>query len=100
VKNEMAVSVKDVEKIADLARLKMDTDEKEKMTGQLNMILEYMEKLNELNTRGVEPLAHTQELVNVFREDEVKPSLPVEKALENAPDRMGNYFKVPKVIVR
>ena len=96
----MAVNVKDVEKIADLARLKIGVNEKEKMTGQLNMILQYMEKLNELDTRGVEPLAHTQELVNVFREDEVRPSLPVEQALENAPDRAGNYFKVPKVIVR
>jgi aspartyl-tRNA(Asn)/glutamyl-tRNA(Gln) amidotransferase subunit C len=94
----MAVTLEDVEKIADLARLKLNEDEKEKMTGQLNMILNYMEKLNELNTDHVEPLAHTQELYNVFREDEVKPSLPVDKALENAPERMDNYFKVPKVI--
>ena len=96
----MAVTIKDVEKIAELARLKLDKVEKEKMTFQLNKILEYMEKLNELDTCNVEPLAHTQELVNVFREDKVKPSLPVEKALENAPERMGNYFKVPKVIVK
>jgi aspartyl-tRNA(Asn)/glutamyl-tRNA(Gln) amidotransferase subunit C len=96
----MAVSIEDVEKIAHLARLKMNNQEKEKMTSQLNMILDYMAKLNELDTREVEPLAHTLELANVFREDEVIPSLPVEKVLENAPERMGNYFKVPKVIVK
>jgi aspartyl-tRNA(Asn)/glutamyl-tRNA(Gln) amidotransferase subunit C len=94
----MSVTVQDVEKIADLARLKLNEDEKEKMTGQLNLILDYMEKLNELDTDQVEPLAHAQELYNVFRDDVVKPSLPVEKALENAPERVDNYFKVPKVI--
>lgn len=94
----MAVSIQDVEKIAELARLKLTENEKEKMTGQLNMILDYMEKLNELDTSMIEPLAHTQELVNVFREDTVQPSLPAEKALENAPERTDQYFKVPKVI--
>ena len=94
----MSVSVRDVEKMADLARLKINEDEKERMTGQLNMILKYMEKLNEVDTSKIAPLAHTQEIVNVFRDDEVKPSLPVEQALENAPERMDNYFKVPKVI--
>ena len=94
----MAVTKKEVEKIAQLAKLKLSEKEKEKFTGQLNIILEYMEKLNELDTTEVEPLSHPLELSNVFREDKVKPSLPVEKALQNAPARSGNYFKVPKVI--
>ena len=94
----MSVSLKDVEKIADLARLYITEEEKEKYTGQLNVILEYMEQLNKVDTSNVEPLSHPFELTNVFRDDEVQPSLPVDEALKNAPDKSGNYFKVPKVI--
>ena len=94
----MSVSLKDAEKIADLARLYITEEEKEKYTGQLNVILEYMEQLNKVDTSNVEPLSHPFELTNVFRDDEVQPSLPVDEALKNAPDKSGNYFKVPKVI--
>ncbi len=94
----MPVSLKDVEKIADLARLYITEEEKEKYTRQLNVILEYMEQLNKVDTSKVEPLSHPFELKNVFREDEVQPSLPVDDALKNAPEKSGNYFKVPKVI--
>ena len=94
----MPVSLKDVEKIADLARLYITEEEKEKYTRQLNVILEYMEQLNKVETSKVEPLSHPFELKNVFREDEVQPSLPVDDALKNAPEKSGNYFKVPKVI--
>jgi aspartyl-tRNA(Asn)/glutamyl-tRNA(Gln) amidotransferase subunit C len=94
----MSVSIKDVEKIADLARLYLNVEEKNKFTKQFNLILEYFNKLNELDTSHVEPLSHTLNITNVFREDIVQESLPVEKALENAPDKSGNYFKVPKVI--
>ena len=94
----MPVSLKDVEKIADLARLYITEEEKEKYTRQLNVILEYMEQLNKVDTSKVEPLSHPFELKNVFREDEVQPSLPVDEALKNAPEKSGNYFKVPKVI--
>ena len=94
----MSVSIKEVEKIAELARLHITENEKEKYTEQLNVILEYMEQLNQVDTSKVEPLSHPFELTNVFRSDEVQPSLPVEEALKNAPDKSGNYFKVPKVI--
>ncbi len=94
----MSVSLKDVEKIAVLARLYITEEEKEKYTGQLNVILGYMEQLNKVDTSSVEPLSHPFELSNVFRDDEVQPSLPVDEALKNAPDKSGNYFKVPKVI--
>ena len=94
----MTVSLKDVEKIADLARLYIPEEEKEEYTRQLNIILEYMEQLNRVDTSNVEPLSHPFELTNVFRDDDVQPSLPVDEALRNAPEKSGNYFKVPKVI--
>ena len=94
----MSVSKTEVEKIADLARLHISENDKEKYTVQLNMILEYMDQLNKVDTSDVEPLSHPFELTNIFREDEVQPSLPVEEALKNAPDKSGNYLKVPKVI--
>ncbi len=94
----MAVTKKDVEYIADLARLKFNEDELEKFTGQLNEILSYVEKLNELDTSNVEPLSHPVEGSNVFREDIVKPSIDREEALKNAPDKNELFFKVPKVI--
>ena len=94
----MTVSLKDVEKIADLARLYIPEEEKEEYTRQLNIILEYMKQLNKVDTSNVEPLSHPFELTNVFRDDDVQPSLPVDEALRNAPEKSGNYFKVPKVI--
>lgn len=94
----MSVSLKDVEKIADLARLYITEEEKEKYTRQLNVVLEYMEQLNKVDTSNVEPLSHPFELTNVFRDDEVQSSLSVDEALKNAPEKSGNYFKVPKVI--
>ncbi len=94
----MSVSIKEVEKIANLARLHISEDEKSKYTQQLNLILEYMEQLNQVDTSDVEPLSHPLELTNVFRPDEVQESLPVEEAIKNAPEISGNYFKVPKVI--
>ena len=94
----MSVSINDVEKIADLARLTLTDKEKRKFTKQFNLILEYFEKLNELDTYDVEPISHTLNLTNLFREDIIQESLSVEEALENAPARTGNYFKVPKVI--
>ncbi|MGA8264067.1 MAG: Asp-tRNA(Asn)/Glu-tRNA(Gln) amidotransferase subunit GatC [Ignavibacteriaceae bacterium] len=94
----MSVTRKDVEHIAELAKLKFKEEELEKFTDHLNEILAYVEKLNELDTANVEPLAHPVEGSNVFREDEVKPSLDREEALRNAPDRSELFFKVPKVI--
>jgi aspartyl-tRNA(Asn)/glutamyl-tRNA(Gln) amidotransferase subunit C len=96
----MAVTRKDVEHIAELARLTFKVDELESFTRQLNDILAYMDKLNELDTSNVEPLSHPVERVNVFREDIVKPSIDREEALRNAPERSDLFFKVPKVIDR
>ncbi|MGD1006123.1 MAG: Asp-tRNA(Asn)/Glu-tRNA(Gln) amidotransferase subunit GatC [Ignavibacteriaceae bacterium] len=94
----MAVTRKDVEHIAELARLKFEDVELDSFTDQLNEILNYMGKLNELNTENVEPLSHPVEENNVFREDEEKPSIPTEEALKNAPEKDEHFFKVPKVI--
>ena len=94
----MPVTVKDVEYVAKLARLEFTQDEKEKFTHQLNEILGYMEKLNQLDTSNVEPLSHVVEHTNVMREDKVSPSLPQEEVLQNAPDKTEKYLKVPRVI--
>ncbi|MHC4575172.1 MAG: Asp-tRNA(Asn)/Glu-tRNA(Gln) amidotransferase subunit GatC [Planctomycetota bacterium] len=87
-----------VRKVAKLARLELTEAEVEEFTGQLSAILDYVEKMNELDTRNVEPLAHCLPVSNVFREDEVKESLGAEKALANAPQRDGEFFKVPKIL--
>ncbi len=94
----MKISRKDVEHVARLARLRLTEEEKEKFGRQLNQILEYVEKLNELDTENVEPASHVVPLKNVLREDEVSPSLPVEEVLSNAPEKKGRYFKVPRII--
>jgi aspartyl-tRNA(Asn)/glutamyl-tRNA(Gln) amidotransferase subunit C len=94
----MSVTRKDVEHIAELARLKFKDEELENFTHQLNDILAYMEQLNELDTENVEPLSHPTEGSNVFREDITKSSLDREHALKNAPDKDDEFFKVPKVI--
>jgi aspartyl-tRNA(Asn)/glutamyl-tRNA(Gln) amidotransferase subunit C len=94
----MSVTRKDVEHIAELARLTFNDKELESFTHQLNQILDYMEKLNELDTENVEPLSHPVEGNNIFRDDELKPSVPTEEALKNAPDKDEQFFKVPKVI--
>ena len=94
----MPVTLKDVKHIAELARLEFSGEELESFTHQLNQILEYVEKLNELDTENVEPLSHPVEGNNAFREDELKPSINREEALKNAPDRDEEFFRVPKVI--
>ncbi len=94
----MAVTKKDVEHIASLAKLKFDESEIEKYTTELNKILEYVDKLNELDTAEVEPLSYPVENINVFREDKLLESLPRKKALDNAPEKDEEFFKVPKVI--
>ncbi len=94
----MAISIEEVQHIAKLAKLTFTEQELQRFTKELNKILEYVEKLNELDTSDVEPLSHTTDIHNVMRSDEVQSSLPVEKALANAPSREGNFFKVPKVV--
>jgi aspartyl-tRNA(Asn)/glutamyl-tRNA(Gln) amidotransferase subunit C len=94
----MSITVKDVEHVANLARLTLSEEEKEKFTGQLNAILKYAEKLNELNTDDVEPTSHVLPVTNVMREDEVRESIPVEIAMKNAPDEEDGQFRVPAVL--
>lgn len=87
-----------VRKVAKLSRLELTEAEVEEFTGQLSAILDYVEKMNELDTDNVEPLAHCLPISNVLREDCAKESIGVEKALANAPQRDGNFFKVPKIL--
>ena len=87
-----------VRKVAKLARLELDEREVEEFAGQLSAILGYVEKMNELDTGGVEPLAHCLPISNVLREDCVRESLGTEAALANAPQRDGEFFKVPKIL--
>jgi aspartyl-tRNA(Asn)/glutamyl-tRNA(Gln) amidotransferase subunit C len=94
----MALSREEVLHVAELARLSLSPEEIELFTVQLNEILEYVEKLQELDTSGVAPLAHVIPLFNVFREDLVRESLPLDAVLENAPAREDGNFLVPRII--
>jgi aspartyl-tRNA(Asn)/glutamyl-tRNA(Gln) amidotransferase subunit C len=87
-----------VDHVVKLCRIHLADEERKKFTEQLNQILAYMDKLNELSTEDVEPTSHVVALENVLRKDESSPSLSSEKALANAPDRHGEYFKVPRII--
>jgi len=80
-----------------LARLNLSDAELELYSAQLEKILEYIEKLKELDVKDIPPTFHALSLKNVLREDEVKPSLTTEEALKNAPDKKDNFFSVPKV---
>ena len=92
------ITRKEVEHVARLARLELSEGEKDLMTAQLDRILGYMDKLNELDMSQVEPTSHVIPMVNVMREDEAKPSLSPDDALANAPDRETPYFRVPRII--
>lgn len=94
----MNLDLETVEKIAHLARLEVTETEKESLLNDMNKILSFMEKLNELDTEGVAPLVYLTDEVNVFRNDEVKHEITVEQALQNAPKQDGKYFRVAKVI--
>ena len=87
-----------VRKVAVLSRLDLSESEIKEFTSQLSAILEYVEKMDELDTANVQPLAHCLPVSNCFREDVVKESLGTEKVLANAPQRDGDFFKVPKIL--
>jgi aspartyl-tRNA(Asn)/glutamyl-tRNA(Gln) amidotransferase subunit C len=89
-----------IDKLAHLARLKFDASEKEEIKKDLQKMIAFVEKLNELDTTGVEPLLHMNDETNVLREDEVKGSIKREDALKAAPVHDEQFFKVPKVIRR
>ncbi len=93
----MSLSIDQVRKVARLARLELSEPDLARMQQQLSAILDYIDKLNELDTTDVEPLAHPLPVSNVFRPDAEVPSLPPDAALQNAPDRVDNYFGVPAV---
>jgi aspartyl-tRNA(Asn)/glutamyl-tRNA(Gln) amidotransferase subunit C len=88
----------DVKYVAHLARLELTADEEKKLSTQLGQILGYIEKLRELDVTNVEPTAHAVPMVNVTRADEIRPSLPHDEALRNAPKQSGGLFVVPKVV--
>lgn len=87
-----------VDKLANLSRLQFNTTEKEGIKADLQRMIQFVEKLNELDTTGVEPLLHMSEQVNILREDEVQGSVNRTEALQNAPVHDEEFFKVPKVI--
>ena len=94
----MKIDKEDVEYVAHLARLDFSEEEKERFTSQLDNILMYMDKLNQVDTSGVEPMSHAITLVNAFRDDRVGESLSHGLSLANAPEARGNCFSVPKII--
>ena len=94
----MKISKEEIEHIAVLARLSLPEEEKELFGSQLSNILDYMEKLNELDTKGIEPTSHVLSLSNVMRDDAPMPSIPKEDALMNAPDHTEKFYRVPKII--
>ena len=94
----MSVTKDEVKYIASLSRLEFNESELEDFTNEFNQILNYIDKLNELDTENIEPLSHPIEKKNVFREDKLVASINRDEAIKNAPDKTDEYFKVPKVI--
>ena len=87
-----------IENLANLSRLRFNESEKEEIKKDLQRMISFVEKLNEVNTCGVQPLMHMSDVVNVYREDIVEGSMSKQEALKNAPLSDKDYFKVPKVI--
>jgi aspartyl-tRNA(Asn)/glutamyl-tRNA(Gln) amidotransferase subunit C len=94
----MKIIKDEIEHIALLARLSLSDEEKEMFGSQLSSILEYMEKLNELDTTAVQPTSHVLSLHNIMREDFPRPSIPRNDALSNAPAHTEKFYRVPKII--
>jgi aspartyl-tRNA(Asn)/glutamyl-tRNA(Gln) amidotransferase subunit C len=96
----MALNSKDIDvaHVAQLARLEIDPATAALFARQIGTIVEYVRKIGELDLAGIEPTSHGQPVVNVFREDAVKPGLSCERAMANAPARLSDEFKVPKIV--
>lgn len=94
----MKIDKETLNKIAHLARLEFDEKDSDKMMQDMTNMVNFVEKLNEVDTAGVEPLTTMSHEINALREDEVKPHLPHEEALKNAPKKDEDYFRVPKVL--
>jgi aspartyl-tRNA(Asn)/glutamyl-tRNA(Gln) amidotransferase subunit C len=96
--SDVKITLAEVEHVARLARLALGPDEKDRMRSQLDVILGYVEQLRRVDTAGVEPTAHVLPLVNVMRDDEVRPSYPADAMLANAPDVQDGQFRVPRIL--
>ncbi len=94
----MSLTREEVKKVSLLARLLLSEDELDAMTAQLGQVLDYVQQLEELNTDGVEPMAHAIDLANVLADDGLEPSLDREAALANAPKRDAECYRVPAVL--
>jgi aspartyl-tRNA(Asn)/glutamyl-tRNA(Gln) amidotransferase subunit C len=95
---EPKISLKDVEHVARLARLELSDADKDRMRRELDSILSYIDKLRALDTEGVEPTSHAIPMTNVMRDDTPRPSFPQDAMLANAPERSGEFFRVPRII--
>ncbi|MBQ3311483.1 Asp-tRNA(Asn)/Glu-tRNA(Gln) amidotransferase subunit GatC [bacterium] len=93
----MAITIKDVEHVAKLARLDLTQEEKENFTRQLGDVLKYVEQMNEIDTSNVEPLSHPIDFTNVMREDEIHYEQTKKELMANAPEEEDGFFKVPKI---
>jgi len=96
--NKQKISIEQVKQVAKLARLNLSDAETAQFSAQLSDILQYVEKLNQLDTTNIEPLAHCLPVSNCLRDDVIKPSLGTERTLANAPDSDGQFFIVPKIL--
>lgn len=94
----MTITKKEVEHVAMLARLELNENEKESYTKEFNSILEFVEKLNQLETKDVDITVHSIPISNVFREDVVGETLPQDKAVQNAPDEKDGQYRVPRIL--
>ena len=94
----MKISAKDVEHVADLARMYITDEEKKALESELSAIIDFADKLSEADTDGIEPAAHAIHIQNVFRNDEVVPSYKREELIENAPDKQAGCFAVPRIV--
>jgi aspartyl-tRNA(Asn)/glutamyl-tRNA(Gln) amidotransferase subunit C len=95
---QQPLALDDVRKVAKLARLALPDDRLQKLAGELASILHYVEKINQVDTAGIEPMAHALPVRNVLRGDVPEPGLSIDGVLGNAPETDGRFFKVPKVI--
>jgi aspartyl-tRNA(Asn)/glutamyl-tRNA(Gln) amidotransferase subunit C len=95
---QQKITLDQVRHVAKLARLALSEERLRTFANQLEPILEYVAKIEQVNVEGIEPMAHAVPLANVLREDQVQPSLPLDKVLANAPATDGPFFKVPKII--
>lgn len=94
----MRISKEEVEKLAHLSRLQLDENAINQMQGDMNKMLNFVDKINELDLEGVEPLAYMSDEVNILRADKIEQNISHDEALKNAPDKDTDYFRVPKVM--